>query len=220
MLFTSEIAYWKIQEDTGKAAGHRHLIKDKTARYRSISRACIMCAISTHSLALSGYTQWFLSLLDWEKHYCCFPGWNWDKYGNLYWHKALPCQLLHVISKPIFLLPRNCIYDTIRPQKYTRKSLEISIWHSPFQKTLQSREKKAVKTFWNPSPAACCRGEQIHSSFKSKPFVFSLCFPLFFLPLHCNQYSLSLGNIIRAMIATSNIIIHGVAGSIRTFRIN
>lgn len=27
MLFTSEIAYWKIQEDTGKAAGHGHFIK-------------------------------------------------------------------------------------------------------------------------------------------------------------------------------------------------
>lgn len=86
--------------------------------------------------------------------------------------------------------------------------------------SLVRKKPQPVNTLWYSSPAACYRGRQIHPCYKSKPFVFSFCFPFSFLPLLYDQYGLSLGNIIRAVTAASNIIIHRVAGSIRTSRIN
>lgn len=199
--------------------------KDDNLLHRFVSWACVGCVISAHNLASGGCTQWLPSLA-WtgEKYDFHFPEQSWDWYWNLCWCSAVLYSPLHVKSKLTFLLPKNYIYDIIYPQYYARRSLEFSIWHSVhIWINFQSGEKKTnhpVNTLWYSCPAACYRGKQIHPCYKSKPFVFSFCFPFSFLPLLYDQYGLSLGNIIRAVTATSNVIIHRVAGNIRTSRIN
>jgi len=115
-------------------------------------------------------------------------------------------------------LPNN--YDIIHLQYHARRSLEMSTWHSVrIRVDLQSGKKQLLMLSDTPSQQPATGGNRFTPT-SNQILLFSPRVPHSpFLPLRYDQYSLSLGNIIRAMIATSNIVIHRVAGSIRTSRI-